>query len=113
MQATSASLPEKITDLLFFDNLALYYVVQNTPLEVLARVLRSGDGRLAGSLLGILSVEERCKLHSLMAVLEQNPDPEKDRQAVKGLLLIACEQCKRGLITKQGLHYFGKNHSEK
>ena len=112
MLSATTGLPQKITDLLFFDNLALYYVTQNTPLEVLARVLRTADARLAGSILGILSVEERKRLHVLMAVLEQKSEPEKDKAAQDGILLIAGDQCKRGLIQKQGLHFYGLPNEE-
>lgn len=62
------SIVQKPNDLLFFDNLALYYVLQNTPPRVLSRVFLTADSRLSGSLLGILSPKQRETVHFLSLI---------------------------------------------
>ncbi|MCB1175466.1 MAG: hypothetical protein KDK39_17960 [Leptospiraceae bacterium] len=102
----------KIQDLLFCDNLALYYILQNAPLPLLARVMNSADGRLAGSLLGIMNPAQREELNALMAGARQNPSTAKDEDARQGLVIIAGDLYARGLIRKSGPHFLGTPRSE-
>jgi len=106
------SIVPKPNDLLFFYNLALLYVLQNTPPRVLARVFLSADSRLSGSILGILSKKQRETVHALM-VQENDQDVEKNREAGEGLCLIAEGLVARGLIRKQGQHFYGVPSTEK
>lgn len=103
------SIVKKPNDLLFFDNLALHYVLQNTPPRVLARVFLAADSRLSGSLLGILSKKQRETVHAMMAQ-ENDQDGEKNQKACEGLCLIAEGLVARGLIRQQGRHFFGERN---
>ncbi len=98
-------------DLLFFDNMALYYVMTETPQAVLARVFNSSDARLAGSFLGLLTPSQRETIHALMAA-ENDGDEEKNRAALQALLIVADGIRNRGLIEKKGVHFFGKPKEE-
>jgi len=73
-------------DLLFFDNLALYYLVQETPLNVLARAFLVMDPKLAGSILGILNVKQRELLH--FAMTKEN-DREEEKKTKKPKMLLS------------------------
>lgn len=106
------SIVKKPNDLLFFDNLALLYVLQNTPPRVLARVFLSADSRLSGSLLGILSKKQRETVHAMM-LQENDEDADKNRDAANGMCLIAEGLIARGLIRKDGVHFFGVPSEEK
>ncbi|HMZ36813.1 MAG: hypothetical protein K1X70_08000 [Leptospirales bacterium] len=106
------SIVKKPNDLLFFDNLALYYVLQNTPPRVLARVFLKADSRLSGSLLGILSPKQRETVHFMMTQ-ENDDDAAKNLDAQNGLCLISEGLIARGLIKKQGAHFFGVPGHEK
>lgn len=101
----------RAADLLFFDNMALYYVMTETPQAVLARVFNSADGRLAGSFLGLLTPAQRQTMHALMAS-ENDGDVEKNTSALQALLIVADGLRNRGLIEKKGVHFFGKPRSE-
>jgi len=96
----------KISDLLFFDNLALYYVANETPPRVLARVFASSDPRLGGSLLGVLDPERRKILHALMAQ-ESDGDEGKNSSAADALLIIAGGLLDRGHIERKGRFFYG------
>ncbi len=106
------SIVQKPNDLLFFDNLALYYVLQNTPPRVLSRVFLTADSRLSGSLLGILSPKQRETVHFMMTQ-ENDGDEAKNTDARNGLCLIAEGLIARGLIKKEGRHFFGVPGHEK
>jgi flagellar motor switch protein FliG len=97
-------------DLLFFDNLALYYLVQDTPLNVLARAFLVMDPKLAGSILGILNVKQRELLHFAMTK-ENDRDEEKNQKAQDALVIIAQNLYEKGMIIKKGIHFYGKEKS--
>ena len=105
------SIVHKPNDLLFFDNLALHYVLQNTPPRVLARVFLTADSRLSGSLLGILGKKQREMVHAMM-LQEKDQDAEKNQKACEGLCLIAEGLVARGLIRKEGIHFFGERNDQ-
>lgn len=98
-------------DLLFFDNLALYYVMTETPQAVLARVFNSSDARLAGSFLGLLTPDQRATMHALMAQ-ENDGDTAKNEAALQALLIVTDGIRSRGMIEKRGVHFFGKARDE-
>lgn len=103
---------KSIMELLFFDNLALFYIIDNTPPQVLARILNIADGRLAASILGILEPQQRKVIHVLMGQ-EKDTDEEKNNGALKAMLQIATDLYARGLIYNSGKHYFGAQSEEK
>lgn len=96
----------KHQNLLFFDNLALYYVTRDTPPAVVARVFNSSDARLGGSILGVLEPQQRKLVHECMS--QENDGDERKNADAKGALAIVAEGLiQRGLIRKQGQHYYG------
>ena len=92
--------------LLFFDNLALFYLINETPPAVLARVCNSADSRLGGSMLGVMTPKQRETIHQLMG-REKDDDREKDEQARLAVMIMAQDLIDRGHIEKRGLHFFG------
>ncbi|MCR9140894.1 MAG: hypothetical protein NXI24_01380 [bacterium] len=112
MANTPEKVVRKVNDLLFFDNLALYYLMERVPPQVLARAFNAADGRLAGALLGIMNAEQRSSIHAYM-IQENDGDAEKNEQACDALVITANDIYARGFITKQGLHYFGTPKTEK
>lgn len=94
-------------DLLFFDNLALYYLIQETPLNVLARSFLIIDPKLAGSILGILNPKQRELLHIAMSK-ENDGNLEKHNEAKEGLVLIAQNLYEKGMIINKGNYFYGK-----
>ena len=95
-----------VSDILFFDNLGLFYIVRETPPNVLARVFVRADARMSGALLGLMTPEQRQAIHFLMA--KENDDNEKAfEEANDAILMIAEELIGRGLVRKDGLYYFG------
>ena len=97
---------EKVNQLLFFDNLALYYVLREIPPVVLARAFLTVDSRLSGSLLGLTDVEQRTMVHALM-MKENDEDTEKNEQSARALVDMANELIKKGIIRKEGPHFRG------
>ncbi len=97
----------ELKDLLFFDNLALYYLIQETPLSVLARAFLVIDPKLAGSILGILSPKQRELLHFAMSK-ENDGDIKKHNEAKEGLVLIAQNLYEKGMIINKGNYFYGK-----
>lgn len=96
-----------LTDLLFFDNLALFYLLRDTPPNVLARVFVRADARLSGALLGLMTPEQREAIHYLMA--KENDDNEKVfAEANRALLILADDLMRKGLVIKEGRYYYGK-----
>lgn len=93
-------------ELSFFDNLALYYLCNETPPQTLALAFLIGDKKVCGSMLGVLEPKRRAFVHELMAK-EQDAPEEKKRSAAQGLLIIAEGLLTRNLIRKQGKFYYG------
>lgn len=112
MANTPAQIIRKVNDLLFFDNLALYYLIERVPPQVLARTLNAADGRLGGALLGIMNAEQRASIHAYM-IQENDGDAIKNEQACDALVITANDMYARGFLTKKGLHYFGTPKTEK
>lgn len=110
MQNPATSI-QKINDLLFFDNLGLFYLFERTPARVLARALNTVDSRLAGSLLGLMNAEQRLLIHQGMAT-ENDGDTKKNKGAADSLLVLARELILRGFVRKEGLHFFGIPHED-
>lgn len=102
---------KSVNDLLFFDNLALFYLLERTPMAALARVFNSGETRVAGALLGLMTVKQRETIHVLMAN-EKDGDEEKNKAAADALLVIAGDLWSRGFIKKRGPHYYGVPRDE-
>jgi hypothetical protein len=102
---------ERINQLLFFDNLALYYVMREVPPVVLARAFLTVDSRLSGSLLGLMDPDQRTMIHALM-MKENDEDQEKNDQAARGLVDMANELIKKGIIRKKGVHFMGVQAAE-
>lgn len=102
----AAKSPSQMKELLFFDNLALHYLTREIPPRVLARAFLTVDQRLSGSILGILSKDQRELLHLLM-MKENDGDDKKNSESADGLLTMAKELVEKGLIQKKGPHYYG------
>ena len=96
----------KFQDLTYLDNLALFYVCNETALAFL-----HGDPKVVGSMLGVLDGKRREYVHSLMAV-EKDADLEKKESAVSGLLIIAEGLLSRNLIEKRGNFYYGTQNGK-
>ncbi|MBE8398578.1 hypothetical protein IQB76_21375, partial [Leptospira borgpetersenii serovar Hardjo-bovis] len=79
----------------YFDNLALYYLCNETPPHTLALVFLIGDSKVCGSMLGVLEGDRRQYVHQLMAE-QKDVELSKKESAVQGLLIIA-----EGLITRK------------
>ena len=102
---------EKVNQLLFFDNLALYYVLREIPPVVLARAFLTVDSRLSGSLLGLMDVEQRTVVHALM-IKENDDDTAKNDQSARALMDMANELIQKGIIKKEGPHFRGVQAAE-
>tara|TARA_Y100001933_G_C18677115_1_gene429425 strand:+ start:235 stop:561 length:327 start_codon:yes stop_codon:yes gene_type:complete len=102
---------EKVNQLLFFDNLALFYVLREIPPVVLARAFLTIDSRLSGSLLGLMDPEQRTMIHALM-IKENDEDTEKNEQAAHSLIDMANELIKKGIIRQEGPHFRGVQAAE-
>lgn len=98
---------EKFEDLTYFDNLALYYLCNETPPQTLALAFLIGNEKVVGSMLGTLSPKRREFVHQLMAK-QKDISQEQKEQAVSGMLIIAENLIRRGLIQKQGHFYYGQ-----
>ncbi|EMG00065.1 hypothetical protein LEP1GSC123_2042 [Leptospira borgpetersenii str. 200701203] len=79
----------------YFDNLALYYLCNETPPQTLALAFLIGDNKVCGSMLGVLEGKRREYVHQLM-VEQKDTEIAKKESAVQGLLIIA-----EGLITRR------------
>ncbi|PKA02042.1 hypothetical protein CH369_02395 [Leptospira levettii] len=97
---------EKLSQLSYFDNLALYYLCNETPPQTLALAFLQMDEKIAGSMLGVLDLQRRKYVHELMA-LQKESSEESKKTAAEGLLLIADGLISRNLISKQGHYFFG------
>ncbi|EMF90775.1 hypothetical protein [Leptospira santarosai] len=93
-------------ELSYFDNLALYYLCNETPPQTLALAFLIGDNKVCGSMLGVLEGKRREYVHQLMAEQKEVEIIEKE-SAVQGLLIIAEGLITRGLIEKKGKFYYG------
>ena len=89
----------KFEDLSYFDNLALWYLANETPPGTLALAFLLGNEKVCGSLLGVLDVKRRKFVHELMSQ-EENAPLEKKISARDGLLIIAEGLLERNLIEK-------------
>lgn len=96
----------KFQDLSYLDNLALFYLCNETPPSTLALAFLHGDPKVVGSMLGILDGKRREYVHSLMAQ-QKDAELEKKESAVSGLLIIAENLISRNLIEKRGNFYYG------
>lgn len=112
MAQPTSQVIQKINDLLFFDNLALYYLVERVPPQALARAFNSADARLAGALLGIMTGEQRASIHAYM-IKENDGDDAKNADACDALVITANDLYARGFLTKSGKHFFGRPQDEK
>ncbi|WP_210412902.1 hypothetical protein [Leptospira gomenensis] len=90
----------------YFDNLALYYLCNETPPQTLALAFLIGDEKVCGSMLGVLEGKRREYVHALMVQQKEVELPKKEA-AVQGLLIIAEGLITRNLIEKKGQFYFG------
>ncbi|HMZ63063.1 MAG TPA: hypothetical protein PLF66_03135 [Leptospiraceae bacterium] len=101
----------KFHDLSYLDNLALFYLCNETPPSTLALAFLHGDPKVVGSMLGVLDGKRREYVHSLMAQ-QKNVEVEKKESAVSGLLIIAENLISRNLIEKRGNFYYGTERSK-
>ncbi|WP_025181097.1 hypothetical protein [Leptospira interrogans] len=90
----------------YFDNLALYYLCNETPPQTLALVFLIGDSKVCGSMLGVLEGDRRQYVHQLMAE-QKDVELSKKESALQGLLIIAEGLITRKLIVKNGKFYYG------
>lgn len=97
---------ENFSDLTYFDNLALYYICNETPPKTLALVFLEGDSKVVGSMLGLLDPKRREYIHSLMASQKEAGEEER-KSALSGMLIIAEGLLSRNLIEKKGRYYYG------
>ncbi len=111
MSGSDISHFSKFQDLTYLDNLALFYVCNETPPSTLALAFLHGDPKVVGSMLGVLDGKRREYVHSLMAV-EKDADLEKKESAVSGLLIIAEGLLSRNLIEKRGNFYYGTQNGK-
>ncbi|WP_206698696.1 hypothetical protein [Leptospira stimsonii] len=97
---------QSFEELSYFDNLALYYLCNETPPQTLALAFLIGDKKVCGSMLGVLEGKRREYVHQLMAE-QQDVGAAKKQSAVQGLLIIAEGLITRKLIEKKGQFYYG------
>lgn len=96
----------KFEDFSYFDNLALWYLCNETPPQTLALAFLEADEKVCGAMLGVLDPQRRKYIHQLMS--EEKDSPKNKRfAATKGLFIIAEGILIRGLIRKEGRYYFG------
>ncbi|MCB1179840.1 MAG: hypothetical protein KDK36_19850 [Leptospiraceae bacterium] len=96
----------KFEDLSYFDNLALFYLCNETPPATLALAFLEGDKNVVGSILGILDPKRREYVHALMAS-QKDASEEDKKSALSGMLIIAENLLLRNLIRKEGRFYYG------
>ncbi len=102
---------QKFEDFSYFDNLALYYLCNETPPQTLALAFLIADQKVCGSMLGVLEPKRRKYVHELMS--SQNDAPmDKKNSAVEGMYIIAEGLINRNLIKKKGQFYFGSSQSK-
>lgn len=99
---------EKVEQLSYFDNRALYYLCNETPPKTLALAFLIMNEKISGSMLGVLDVSRRKFVHELMAVQKDASEEEKVAAAT-GLLLIADGLISRNLIQKKGQFFYGSS----
>lgn len=99
---------EKVEQLSYFDNRALYYLCNETPPKTLALAFLKLNEKISGSMLGVLDVNRRKFVHELMAFQKEASEEEKVAAAT-GLLLIADGLISRNLIQKKGQFYYGSS----
>ncbi|GBF51439.1 hypothetical protein LPTSP4_29760 [Leptospira ryugenii] len=97
---------EKIEQLSYFDNRALYYLCLETPPQTLALAFLELDSKISGSMLGVLDIKRRKYVHEMMA-LQKDAPKEAKQSAAEGLLIIADGLITRNLIQKKGQFFYG------
>jgi hypothetical protein len=100
------SLISKFEQFSFFDNLALYYLCNETPPQTLALAFLIADPKVCGAMLGVLEPKRRKYVHELMSRQESEPEAKKI-SARDGMLIIADGLISRNLIEKRGNFYYG------
>ncbi|WCL49406.1 hypothetical protein [Leptospira sp. GIMC2001] len=97
---------QKFGDFTYFDNVALWYLCNETPPQTLALAFLNAEEKVCGSMLGVLDAKRREYVHQLMA--QQQGSSEESRQAAAdGMLIIADGLITRNLIRKEGKYFFG------
>lgn len=94
------------SELSYFDNLALYYLCNETPPDTLSLAFLAGDEKVVGPMLGVLEPKRREYVHALMAK-NNDVSEAKKQQAISGLLIIAEGLLARNLLTKKGKFTYG------
>ncbi len=102
----SESIVVDFSDLSFFDNLALFYLCNETPPQTLALAFLNGDPFVCGPMLGVLDVKRRQYVHEMM-VIQKNASEETQKSARDGMMLIADGLISRNLIQKKGRFFYG------
>jgi hypothetical protein len=97
---------ERIEQLSYFDNRALYYLCNETPPKTLALAFLIMNEKISGSMLGVLDLKRRKFVHELMAIQKDSSQEEKEA-AANGLLLIGDGLISRNLIEKKGQYFYG------
>ena len=105
---------KKIENLLFFDRLALYYLSQSIPKQILAKAFLFLDPRLIASLNFVMQGDKNLqKVHELIkgdegkkSLLSKKTTDEKSN-IIEAFLLVANDLCDRGFIEKRLQHYYG------
>lgn len=100
------SIIKKFTDFTYFDNLALWYLCNETPPTTLALAFLGADDKVCGSMLGVLDAKRRAYVHELMS-RQQEEDESKKKAAAEGMFIIADGLISRNLIRQEGKYFFG------
>jgi hypothetical protein len=97
---------KKFEELSYFDNLALFYLCNETPPKTLALAFLNGEKKVVGSMLGVLDPKRREYIHLLMS---ESKDLEEKilADALHGVLCIAENLIIRNLIEKKGKFFYG------
>lgn len=107
MNATNKPEKIQIQDFLFFDTIALMYLVQETPLALLAKAITFIDKKIANTIYTILTQKQK-EILNIAISLEKTPSGPEKEKIVESLTMIAQSLCEKGLIYKKGIYYYGK-----
>ena len=105
----------KISQLLFFDNVALYYLSKNVPKQILAKSFSFLDPRLVAAFLNVMNKKDISQIYKLMQQEAQKPkvntrnqsNENKEKKISEALLLLANDLCDQGFVYKKMQYFYG------